>query len=390
MALSFPTVIISEGKANFFVPELQNTGEHIDHLRSQAPVFYNEHMRLNRDTAIIALNSYFQKTQNYSACEPMCGTGIRGIRLALETKMNEIVIGDLNPSAIKLAEINIETNKVKKKVSTRLIDANLLLSLHSYPGGRFDYVDIDPYGSPTKYVGTAIRSTKNNGMLALTATDMAPLCGVNPKACLRKYGSVSLQSDFCHEIALRILTGFLVRQAAIYEIEVKPLFSYYSDHYIRLYSKLRRGPKRADKALEKMGYLYYCPNCGIIETRKKFLDNKCNICGEIWKVSGPLWLDSLADKRFCEKMLTEYNKINYLMDRRLCEIVRMVGNEVEFPVGYYIIDKLCSKMGVKSIPTNTFIEKIREKGFKVTRTHYHKRGIKTNVSMKELIEDFNV
>jgi tRNA (guanine26-N2/guanine27-N2)-dimethyltransferase len=68
----------------------------------------------------------------------------------------------------------------------------------------------------------------------------------------------------------------------------------------------------------------------------------------------------------------------------------MVGNEVEFPVGYYIIDKLCSKMSVKSIPTNTFIEKIREKGFKVTRTHYHKRGIKTNVSMKELIEDFNV
>lgn len=125
MPLSFPTVTISEGKAKIFVPELQNTGEHIDHLRSQAPVFYNDRMRLNRDTTIIALNSYFKKNQNTSACEPMCGTGIRGIRIALETNINEIVIGDLNPSAIRLAEINIEMNKVKKKVKTRLIDANL-------------------------------------------------------------------------------------------------------------------------------------------------------------------------------------------------------------------------------------------------------------------------
>jgi tRNA G26 N,N-dimethylase Trm1 len=34
-----------------------------------------------------------------------------------------------------------------------------------------------------------------------------------------------------------------------------------------------------------------------------------------------------------------------------------------------------------------FIEKSREKGFDVIRSHYHKRGIKTNASIFELIKE---
>ncbi|MCW4012553.1 MAG: methyltransferase domain-containing protein, partial [Candidatus Bathyarchaeota archaeon] len=244
MSKGFPTKTITEGKAKLIVPELDvESGEPIQHLRSEAPVFYNPVMKTNRDTAVLMLRVYQKiKDQPVTVCEPMTGSGVRGIRLLLEThEIENMVLGDLSPSALRLARENAQLNNLVDNVNLRQLDANLLLSLHSYPRGRFDYVDIDPYGTPAPFIDQAIAATKNRGIIALTATDMAPLCGVNKRACLRKYGGMPLNGEFCHETALRLMTGAMVRQAAIYEYAATPLFSYYADHYIRAYYRIRKG-----------------------------------------------------------------------------------------------------------------------------------------------------
>lgn len=67
-------------------------------------------------------------------------------------------------------------------------------NLHNPPpppvqnAGLFDAVDLDPYGSPSKLLDSAVQAVAEGGLLLVTATDMAVLCGNNGEACYAKYG----------------------------------------------------------------------------------------------------------------------------------------------------------------------------------------------------------
>ena len=98
----------------------------------------------------------------------------------------------------------------------------------------YDAVDLDPYGSPTQLLDSAVQAVAEGGLLLVTATDMAVLCGNNGEACWGKYGSYPLHRSYCHEMALRILL------AAIEVLPCCPAYStgallsdvLYSDTYI--------------------------------------------------------------------------------------------------------------------------------------------------------------
>ena len=384
MSLDFPTKTLREGRAEIIIPVLDEEWENEQQARSKAHVFYNPVMKMNRDSAVLALMTYQAKLKrSVNICEPLCGSGVRGVRLALEVpEVERVVMGDLNPKAIRLGEENAKVNGVSSVTEFRLLDANLLLSLHAYPGGRFDYVDIDPYGSPTPYLDNAIRATKNHGLIAATATDMAPLCGVNPKACLRKYGGMPLQGGFCHETAVRLLLGSMVKQGAVHEIAVKPVFSYYADHYIRAFAICDRGARKADKLLGEMGYIHYCPGCLHRETSKLNQPMKCEYCCSDMKTGGPLFLGKLADNEFCDELVEQSSGAT--IEERLIDIIALVKEETRFRPTFFIIDEICSRIGSKSMPTIKVVSLIENAGFSVTRTHFHDRGIKTDASIREL------
>ena len=384
MSLGFQTRKLREGRAEIIVPVLNDEWENEQQARSKAPVFYNPVMKMNRDSAVLVLKAHQAKLmRSVNVCEPLCGSGVRGVRLALEVpEVEKVVMGDLNPKAIRLGEENARVNGVSSTTEFRLLDANLLLSLHAYPGGRFDYVDIDPYGSPTSFLDTAIRATRNHGLIAATATDMAPLCGVNPKACLRKYGGMPLQSGFCHETAVRLLLGSMMKQGAVHEIAVKPVFSYYADHYIRAFAICDRGARKADKILDEMGYIHYCSGCLHREITKLNQPMKCEFCGLEMKTGGPLFLGKLADNNFCEELIEQSREA--AIENRLIDIISLVKEETRFPPTFFIIDEICSRIGSKSMPTDTVVSLIEDAGFSVTRTHFNDRGIKTDASIREL------
>jgi len=48
-------------------------------------------------------------------------------------------------------------------------------------------VDLDPYGSPSVFLDSAVQSVADGGMLMCTATDMAVLCGGNGEVCYSKW-----------------------------------------------------------------------------------------------------------------------------------------------------------------------------------------------------------
>jgi tRNA (guanine26-N2/guanine27-N2)-dimethyltransferase len=306
--------------------------------------------------------------------------------MALEVPgVREAVLGDMSYHAVRLAEGNIRMNGVGDRVRVRRMEANLLLSLHARPLARFDYTDIDPYGTPTPFIDTATRATRRDGMVALTATDMAPLCGVNVRACLRKYGSMSLRTGYSHESALRILAGAFVRGAAVHEVASRPVFGFFADHYIRLYMRLDRGKRRADELLGEMGYLLNCSGCRSLRSVRGGLDKEggvCAVCGSEMKVEGPLWLGDLADEGFCSDMV-ECSEDSFIgSNRRLMKIIGNVRGEIGMPPGLFVIDELTSDLGVASMRIEPVIDGLKTAGFKATRSHADSRGLKTDAPVE--------
>ncbi|MEM1539836.1 MAG: tRNA (guanine(10)-N(2))-dimethyltransferase [Candidatus Bathyarchaeia archaeon] len=391
LEIDFPTEIIQEGEVKALVPKLSAFIEKpSDYAPSKAPVFYNPVMKLNRDLAVLAVQAYQKMVKHeISVCEPLAGCGIRGIRFAKEVNgVKKVVINDINEKAYQIAKYNVKINRLSGKVTVKNEDANLLLARYAAPKKRFDVIDIDPFGSPVPFLDSAIRATQNSGLLALTATDMAPLCGVHPKACLRKYGGKPLRTEYCHELAVRLLIGCLATTAAKHDMGIKVLFSHSTDHYIRVYAVLRHGAKNADESLKNMGYVLHCFNCLHREAVNKnfaFTHNgKCPHCGSKMDFAGPLWLGNIADKDFCTSMEKENEKRKLKLKTRVRKILLLIKNEYSAPATYYVLDKICSKMGMPVPPVRVFIRALREKGFKASLTHFNPKGIKSDASIMQI------
>ena len=389
--MGFPTEIVEEGEVRVLVPKLKAfVKSPSEYAPSKAPVFYNPVMELNRDIAVLALQAY-QRTVNreISVCEPLAGCGVRGTRFAVEVDgVKKVVMNDINEKAFKLASYNAEMNKLDKRVLVKNEDANFLLSSYGAPRKRFDAIDIDPFGSPTPYIDSAVRALRSGGLLALTATDMAPLCGVYPKACIRKYGGKPLRTEYCHEIAVRLLAGCLATTAAKHDMGVDVLFSHSTDHYIRLYAKIEHGAKKADRTLQNMGYILHCFKCFHRETVKGLLltehPRKCGECGSKLDVAGPLWLGKIFDKHFCGLMEKEAEGKKLRFKRRIWKILALTREESEAPVTYYVIDKICDTLALSTPPIKKVMEALREKGFQAFPTHFNPRGIRSNASAETI------
>jgi tRNA (guanine26-N2/guanine27-N2)-dimethyltransferase len=393
--IDFPTEIIQEGKVKVLVPKLKAfVTSPSEYAPSKAPVFYNPVMELNRDIAVLASQAY-QRTLNREicVCEPLAGCGIRGIRFAIEVEgVEKVIINDINAKAFQLASYNVHMNELSERVVVKNEDANFLLSSYGAPRKRFDVIDIDPFGSPVHYLDSAIRALRNGGLLILTATDMAPLCGVHPKACIRKYGGNPLRTEYCHELAVRLLAGSLAMTAAKYDMGINIVFSHSTDHYVRIYAIAKYGAKKGDENVKNMGYILHCFKCLHREpTKGLFLikhSEKCSECDSKINVAGPLWLGKLFDGQFCELMKKEVKRRAFKQGKKIRKILALIENEVEAPVTYYVVDKLCGTLNLPVPPVKKVIEALKERGFQVFLTHFNSTGIRSNASasdMKELL-----
>jgi tRNA (guanine26-N2/guanine27-N2)-dimethyltransferase len=393
----FPTETIVEGDGKFLVPKLKEFRKSpSDYAPSKAPVFYNPVMELNRDIAVVALQAYQQMTNmEVSACEPLGGCGIRGVRLAVEVKgVREVVIGDISEKASQIAQHNACLNGLGGKVTVKNEDANLLLSRHSAPHKRFDMIDLDPFGSPVPYIDSAIRALRDNGLLALTATDMAPLCGVHPKACMRKYGGKPLRTEYCHELAIRLLAGCLATTAAKHEIGVRVVFSYNAEHYVRVYSTLEHGARKADESLRNMGYVFHCFKCFHRESLEGSAiighSAKCSECNSKLSAGGPMWIGRLLDRNFCELMEEDVRRREFRTRERIEKMLVLAKNETESPIGYYVVDKLCDSLNLPVPSVKKVIEALRRNGFEAIQTRFSPKGIKSNApatTIKRLLQE---
>jgi len=392
LGFDFPVEAICEGTTNIIVPRLEAFKRGAwDYAPSRAPVFYNPLMKPCRDIAVLALQSYQEIVgREIRVSEPLAGCGVRGIRFAREVRgVSTVHLNDINAKACELARYNVRLNNLEGRVFISNEDANLFLSRHAAPLQRFDFIDIDPFGSPVPYIDSAVRALKDGGLLALTSTDLATLCGVYPRVALRKYGGLSLKTEYSHEIAVRLVAGCLAMMAAKHDIGIKVIFSHSASHCIRLYALIEYGAKRADSSINNMGYLLHCPKCLHREPLQEILPMKCALkcpeCGSTLKAAGPLWLGKIIDKAFCLLMERNLGNFKYL-DDGVARLIMFAKDEADAPITYYVIDKICERISIPTPPIGEVIDIIGGMGFKAFRTHFHTRGIRTDAPASVVVK----
>ena len=201
---------IIEGETKLLVPKKSIT----DKVPPMKPAFFNPKAKLNRDFSIIAYSAFLNKFQNPKIfLEGLSGIGARGLRVSNELKIENLIINDLNPSALKMAEYSANLNELKN-IEFSEKEVCKFLSDHSKKGERGSIVDIDPFGSPAAFFDCGIRATMHGGILSTAATDLQVLNGLFQGACKRKYGGIPVRVEYGNEMAIRLILGCLRTVAA--------------------------------------------------------------------------------------------------------------------------------------------------------------------------------
>ncbi|MBN2881134.1 tRNA (guanine(10)-N(2))-dimethyltransferase [Candidatus Woesearchaeota archaeon] len=337
-----------------------------DVITKKQVVFYNPAMRLNRDISVLIVKALEPR----SCALPMAATGIRGIRFLKETACERVVLNDLSTDAISLITNNCNLNSVKCEIENK--DANEFLLSHT----GFDYIDIDPFGSPNQFLQSSILRLSRDGILAVTATDTAPLCGTYFKTCLRKYWARPIRNELMHEVGLRILIRKVQLIGTQFDKALVPILAYYKDHYFRIFFRCEKGKKKCDDVLKNHKELYFDSKTGKSSySQKEF---------EYDSVVGPFWNGDLFDKDVVNSVIKLIDKN---ISKETVELLNRINEESEVSNLLLIDLHALAKRNSFAIPkTNELIKKIQEKGFIATRTHFDNQSIKTNMDFETLFK----
>ncbi len=347
-------------------------------VHAKMEVFYNPLMKSNRNISILLLNALGGKNMNLAL--PLAGSGIRALRFLQELKkgkIDSIYINDKKENFIKNFKENLGLNKIKPtKLKIFNQEANdFLLNQHKDDFcGYFDYIDIDPFGSPNPFLSSAVARIKRGGILAVTATDTAALTGTYLRTTRRKYWASSLKNYLMHETGLRILIRKVQLLGVQFEKTLVPVLSYHKDHYFRIYFVSDRGKKRCDDLLKEHQFLLYCNNCLNFE-KSKFNCGVCG-CGQDFNFAGPLWTGELFDKKLVKKMAKENT---FVKEQAFLDLLSKESWKGVF--GFYDLHIISKKYKLGTPKIEEFLKKI-----KGVRTHFSKYGIKSELKIEEIIK----
>jgi tRNA (guanine26-N2/guanine27-N2)-dimethyltransferase len=329
----------------------------------QGVPFYNPSMQLNRDISILVCQHIINSSKRKMILlDGLAASGIRGVRLANELVGDfEVMINDWDEKSYNLIKKNIEKHSFENvKACNRNLNALLSES-------KFDYIDVDPFGSPACFIDSAIRSIKNGGIIACSATDTAALCGVYPKVCFRRYGAVPFHSVAMKEIGLRILLGFICRIAGVYDKGIQPLLCYSTDHYFRLYVKVYSSVSKANQSMNNFKTIYSGENIGLEKIKKDI---------------GPMWTGKLGDKNTMREILSIASSKKLGCKNQIYKLLDILEEEADAPIFFYTTESIASFLKKSSPKIGLLFENLKKQEYNVYRTHFSSTGFKTNAPIE--------
>jgi tRNA (guanine26-N2/guanine27-N2)-dimethyltransferase len=350
--------------------------------------------------------------------EGMCATGLRAIRYARELDdVKCIVANDLDPTAALAVENNKEYNareseEVKRRVDkivTNCGDVRVVALQHEK---CFDVVDLDPYGTPSQQLESAVLAPVEGGLLCVTATDMSVLCGNNAEVGWTKYGSYPLKARYCHEQSTRILLAAIQSAAVKNRRYIVPVLSTQIDFYARVYVRVYSSAVNCKAAASNLSYVFQCVGCdsfelqplGKVEERShertgktytKFIpgklsaavehnehgDRKCHNCGWGMNVGGPIWSAPVHDKGWVESVLKDVKESSderYPGKEKVRALLTNCSEELPDTPLHYCLHSMAGTLKITPPTLALFRSAIINAGYKVSGVHCNQLAVKTN------------
>ena len=292
--------------------------------------------------------------------EGLAATGLRSVRFALELPgVKEIVCNDFDKTAFAYIKKNCTHNAVEHLVTPSLADAAGVMYKNKHRRDRFDIIDLDPYGSPVTFLDSAVQAVADGGMLCVTCTDMGVLCGNASETCYSKYGSVSLRTKYCHEMAVRIVLRCIDNHANRYSRYIVPVLSLSIDFYVRVFVKVYYGQSKAKQSLSKTSLVFHCSGCGAFAVQPMGIRTqtngvlkyssaagptvspRCAHCGFTHHIVGPFWSDPIHDVDFVKRVIAGVDPTKLKTSARIVGMLTVVTEELPDVPLYYITDDLC-------------------------------------------------
>ena len=434
-----PPVPAMSHPADAFINQTVREGQAVvERAPGDTGAFYNPIQEFNRDLSIANLNVFSASVRRHAAAmeaahtpeekaaaratskaeghgmaickghdggirivEGLAATGLRSVRYAKEIEgVTEVLANDMDPNAVASIARAAKTNGVEAIVKPSQGDASFVLHQAASTGkvaDQFDVVDLDPYGSPAPFLDGAVQAVSDGGILCVTFTDMAVLCGAHSEACFTKYESVPLhKSHYCHEFALRIGVTTVARHAARYRKYIQPLLCVSVDYYMRLFLRVCTSPKETNLLPNKLSYVAQCVRCDSFHTfnvatcgaGKAFQpgrwtgNSKCDTCGGDFMIGGPIWTAPIQDPDWIRSVLKYVNERPAdVFPRTKARINAMLGailDEIpEVPL-FMALDALCHTLKI-SMPTRSLVENVfKAAGYKISVSHTNPQAIKTD------------
>ena len=278
-------------------------------LRSEDPKWRRNQDRLRRDRLAEGGGTAAHQSDGITVLEALSASGLRAIRYWREVEgISKIIANDLDPDAVRCIERNIRFNglpltdrgAVVSPTAAGLvrplcgpivpncdnaIELMQRLALPALPGGAAmlvshpatasapahsrellcgevcDAIDLDPYGTAVPFLESAMGCIAHGGLLLVTCTDSAILCGNYPETCRAKYNSLSLKLDACHEFAARVVLAAIEQTASRQGKYIEPLLALHIDFYVRVFVRVYSQPAEAKISGCKLGYVAQCNRC---------------------------------------------------------------------------------------------------------------------------------
>jgi tRNA (guanine26-N2/guanine27-N2)-dimethyltransferase len=348
----------------------------------KTPAFFNPAAKFNRDLSILAYRAIAPSLPDKTFADSFTGVGARALRVAVEVPEIEYIYGnDINPIAIGAAKESAELNSVANKCYFSIDEVCRFLLHGDSKGERFGIVDLDPFGTPAKHIDCVLRAVLDRGLVSITATDTAVLCGIYPRVCARRYYGLPLNNSYGNEVALRLLVSLLALTASRLELAIHPMFVHATMHYIRVYATVSVSSSEANDVYQNIGYMMHCFKCGHRFSINEYDGKKnCELCGNLLHIGGQLWTGALYCKEFIKKML-EQNR------SRQCKKVLDISLEEISKIPYYFrADEISEKLKTNPHSIQSIIEILHSAGFEASRTSLNTSAFKTNASIRQILD----
>ncbi|KAH8689799.1 S-adenosyl-L-methionine-dependent methyltransferase [Talaromyces proteolyticus] len=302
---------------------------------------------------------------SFRILDALSATGLRALRYAKEVPIaTNIVANDLSYSAIDAIKTNIKYNGVEEVVRPNVGDArkymySVQLEKRTEASGKFDVIDLDPYGTAGPFLDAAVQAVKEGGLLCVTCTDAGIFASTGyPEKTFSLYGGIPSRLPYGHEVGLRLIVNAIATAAGKYGLSVEPLLSLSIDYYARIFVRVHKSPAEV-KALAGTTMLLYCcdSGCGawsqqyLINTKTKLsksgesiyhhslaqaptTSQNCEHCGFKRHLAGPMWGGPLHNNAFIQKVLAMIPELDPETYQTLDRIKGMLTTALEEDLDY--------------------------------------------------------